>query len=215
MNPIKHLSKDQLTRYVCNQMNGFFPDDHVVCPGDLSGAMGEAIGRIVTCVNSVRAWKIDEFDHLHSSQNCIFLQYLANSLWKLGGDTRICTKLFLLNKALNGFDCFFDCGLPERMFIGHSVGIVIAKNTFPDRLALYQGVTIGRIGDRFPRFLGGALLYPNSSVIGDCEIGANTVIAPGCNIVHHSTPGNCVVMANGREYLHRDAKVAHLDEIFR
>lgn len=215
MSTIKNLSRNELAEYVSRQLNHFFPDQHPVSADVFSPVMEEAVERIITCINSVRAWKMDEFDYLHSAQYCIFLQYLANSFWKSGGDPQVCIKLFYLNKVLNGFDCFYDCELPDRMFIGHSVGIVIAKNRFPDYLALYQGVTIGRVADRFPKFLGGALLYPNSSVIGGCVIGANTVISPGCNVVHHETPGNCVVLANGREYVHKPSKASHLDEIFR
>lgn len=215
MNYLKHLTRAELAEYVSRQLNNFFPDNAPVHPEVFEPVLDEAIGRIITCINAVRAWRMDQFDHLHSSQYCLFIHYLSNSLWKTGGDPKVCTKLFYLNKVLNGFDCFYDCELPARMFIGHSVGIVIAKNSFPDYLALYQGVTIGRTGDRFPKFLGRALLYPNSSVIGGCEIGPDTVVSPGCNVVHHTTPGHCVVFANNHDYTHKPAKKSHLDEIFR
>lgn len=215
MSRIKKPSPQELGEFISRQVNHLFPDKFPVDPRQLMPVMDEAIGRIITCVNSVRAWKPDQFDYLHSSQHSIFVQYLSNSLWRSGGDPDVCTKLFYLNKAVNGFDCFFDCELPERMFIGHSVGIVIAKNRFPDYLAIYQGATIGRTADKVPRFAGRALLYPNSSVVGDCEIGSGTVISAGCNVINHSTPGNCFVFADGRRYLHKPAERTQLDEIFR
>src|SRR3546814_5845686 len=52
-------------------------------------------------------------------QYTIFLFYLANTAWRKLRAERVCTKLFYLNKALNGFECFYDTELPEVFFIGH------------------------------------------------------------------------------------------------
>jgi hypothetical protein len=56
----------------------------------------------------VKLWNKDKFDYLHSSQYCIFVYFLSNTIWKQSGDTILPTKLFILNKALNGIDLFYD-----------------------------------------------------------------------------------------------------------
>src|SRR3546814_2135485 len=85
-----------------------------VCSSDL-----DALARLERCIAGVRMWQAGEFDHLHSSQYTIFLYYLANTAWRKLRAERVCTKLFYLNKALNGFECFYDTELPEVFFIGH------------------------------------------------------------------------------------------------
>ena len=37
------------------------------------------------------------------------------------------------------------------------------------------------------------MLYPNSAIIGRCEIGAGSVIAQGISVVNRDTPGDCMV----------------------
>ena len=74
----------------------------------------------------------------------------SNTIWRGAGNDHVCTKLFYLNKALNGFSCFYDNELPERFFIGHSVGIVLVRARYPEYFAIYQNCTVGRHGDKLP-----------------------------------------------------------------
>jgi serine O-acetyltransferase len=126
-------SRADLLRYVVRQLDHFFPDNAAGVQDAVDAHLDAALIRLERCINEVRMWKPGQFDALHSSQYTIFLYCLANSLWRSGGSTdsnmRVCTKLFLLNKALNGIDCFYEIELPEVFFIGHSVGIVLAKAT--------------------------------------------------------------------------------------
>ena len=124
-------------------------------------------------------WTPGRFDHLHSSQYTIFLYYLANTIWRGGGERAVCNKLFGLNKALNGIDLFYEIELPEVFFIGHSVGIVLAKATYGNRLVLYQNSTVGKNHGEAPVLGDGVVMYPNTAIIGRCEIGAGTVVEPG------------------------------------
>src|SRR3990167_5876802 len=82
------------------------------------------------------------------------------------GDTAAGTRLFLMNKALNGIDLFYEIAMPEVFYIGHSVGIVLAKATYGNYLVLYQNSTVGRHLSRVPVLGEGVILYPNTAVIG-------------------------------------------------
>jgi serine O-acetyltransferase len=83
--------------------------------------------------------------------------------------------------------------MPEYFAIGHTVGMVFAKACYGNFLVMHQGCTVGRNGNDRPTLEEGVILYPNSSVIGRCLVRANTVIAPGVQLVNQDTPGNCYV----------------------
>ena len=187
-------SSDALLNYVGRQLDTFFPDGRRDAEGPaLQAHLEPALQRLERCIAEVRMWTPGQFDHLHSSQYTTFLYYLANTLWRAGGGRPLCNKLFGLNKALNGIDLFYEIELPEIFFIGHSVGIVLAKARYGNRLVLYQNSTVGKNHGEAPVLGDGVVMYPNTAIIGRCEIGAGTVVSQGTSIVNRSTPGNCMV----------------------
>jgi serine O-acetyltransferase len=212
---LKDMSKASLADYVAAQMGHFFPDGQNGLRDCVVRDLDETLDRVQTCVNAVRLWTENEFDYLHSSQYCTFLYYLSNTAWRNRQDQRLCTKLFLLNKALNGFDCFYNNVLPDKFFIGHSVGIVLARTTFSNYLVLYQNSTVGKNHGEAPVLGEGVVLYPNSAIIGRCNIGPSTVIAQGCSIINQDTPGDCYVFSNDGELTFKKPKRNVLADIFR
>ena len=191
-------SRADLLRYVVRQLDHLFPDEAASVHGLLDAHLDTALLRLERCINAVRMWKPGQFDALHSSQYTIFLYYLANTLWRSGGDPRVCTKLFLLNKALNGIDCFYEIELPEVFFIGHSVGIVLAKATYGERLVVYQNATVGKNHGTAPVLEAGVIMYPNSAVIGRCVVREGSVIAQGVSVINQDTLPNCLVFQGER-----------------
>ena len=124
-------SQESLARYVIAQINMIAPDGRAQdFRPVIDACLGEALERTGRCIDGVRWWKQGEFNVLHSSQHCIFLYYLANTVAKRTGDTAAATRLFLVNKALNGIDLFYEIEMPNVFFIGHSVCIVLAKATY-------------------------------------------------------------------------------------
>lgn len=196
---IKNLNSSQLNQYICDQLNHLFPDPYKILPIQIKPHLDEALERIIVCINSVKAWPNDSFDYLHSSQYCQFLYYLSNTLWSKTKNENLCTKLFYLNKTLNGFECFYDNSLPDKFFIGHSSGIVLVRNTYSNYLVLYQGATVGKNHDATPILGEGVVLYPHSSVIGRCNIGDRSVISQGTRVINQDTPGNCYVFNQNKK----------------
>ncbi len=188
-------SASALVNYVLRQLDNFFPDGASDQRPALDAHIEPALKRLQHSINAVRWWPEDEFDHLHSSQYTIFLYTLAHTLWRAGVPRPLCNKLFGLNKALNGIDLFYEIEMPEVFFIGHSVGIVLAKATYGERLVLYQGCTVGKSHGVVPVIGANVLMYPGSAIIGRCHIGAGSVIAQGVGVVNQSTPGDCLVFA--------------------
>ena len=205
-----------LANYVERQLAHFFPDGASDQRQPLDAHIDAALKRLQHTINAVRWWPQDEFDHLHSSQYAIFLYLLASSLWRAGVPRPLCNKLFGLNKALNGIDLFYEIDMPEVFFIGHSVGIVLAKATYGERLVLYQGCTVGKNHGVAPVIGANVVMYPGSAIIGRCQIGAGSVIAQGVGVVNQSTPGDSLVYAGraGRLQFKPVAQDAEAD-IFR
>ena len=213
---LKDITREELVGYLTAQLNNAFPDQR---QGDVAAGidrdLDESLDRLKTCIDAVRMWTPNTFDYLHSSQHCILVYYLSNTIWRNREDERLCTKLFGLNKALHGFDCFYNTVLPDRFFIGHSVGIVLARVSFADYLVLYQNATVGKNHGQGPVLGQGVVLYPNSAIIGDCRIGARSIIGQGCSVIDQDTPGDTYVFSNGGQLAFKDPKRDVLADIFR
>lgn len=132
------------------------------------------------------------FDPLVSGQYATFLYYLAHALRE---DPETATHLFLLNKALNGIDLFYDVVMPDHFLIGHTVGMVFAKASYGDFCVFHQGCTVGRILDDRPVLGDGVIVYPGAAIIGRCHVKQNTVVSAGVQVINTDTPGNCIVFA--------------------
>lgn len=213
---LKNTSRDQLTEYLLKQLSNFFPDSQMDIQVTLERNLDEALARVNVCINAVKLWRLDEFDYLHSSQYATFLYFLSNTIWRNEKNERVCTKLFYLNKALNGIDCFYEVEMPDIFFIGHSVGIVLAKAHYSNYFVVYQNSTVGKNHGIAPVLEEGVVMYPNTAIIGGCHIGKDTVVAQGVSVVSHDTPGSCIVFAGEQgNYVFKQANRNVLADIFR
>lgn len=210
-------SRQSLIDYTCAQVSTFFPDgkDDVVRT-QVSRHIDDALARLGRCIDSVRMWKQGQFNYLNSSQYCIYLYYLSNTIWRHERDGAVPTRLFLLNKTLNAIDLFYEIEMPEVFFIGHSVGIVLAKATYSNYLVLYQNSTVGKNHGIAPVIGEGVVMYPNTAIIGRSQVADGTILAQGTSLINHDTPGNCIAF-NGVSGtpLFKPAKRAVLEDIFR
>lgn len=210
-----HSSRDGLLDYVAAQLAHFFPDRGGDARPVLDRDLDEALARLGRSINAARMWTPDEFDYLHSSQYTMFLYFLANTVWRNQENERLCTKLFYLNKALNGIDLFYRIKMPDIWFIGHSVGVVFADATYGEYLAVYQNATVGKNHGVAPRLGEGVVLYPNSAIIGDCTIGPRTFLAQGQSIIDQDTPGDCTVFSENGKLTFRKPSRNLLTDFFR
>lgn len=208
-------SPAQLLGYVNAQLDRFFPDGADERPV-LERHLPRTLERLAVCVESVLAWTPGRFSHLQTSQYATFLYFLANTVWRAEGPVAACPKLFALNKALNAIDLFYEIELPKVFFIGHSVGVVLAKAVYGEHLVLYQNATVGRNHGRTPVIGAGTILYPNSAIIGGCNVGAGTVLAQGASLIDQDTPGDCLVFRQqGPKAFIKPARRNYLEEYFR
>lgn len=187
---IINIESDCLAAYVRNQINNLFPTGNELQLDLIDEYLFASLRRLYRCINQIKIWAPDQFDILHSSQYCIFLYFLSNTIWREEQARSVCTKLFLLNKALNSIDCFYEIELPEVFFIGHSVGIVLAKATYGNNLVLYQNSTVGKNNGYAPVIEDGVILYPNTAIIGKCVVRSRSVISQGTSVININTEPN-------------------------
>lgn len=216
MELISH-TQASLLDYTCTQLATFFPSgDAAALRSRLARHLPRALDRLAHCIDHVKMWKQGQFNYLNSSQYCLYLYYLSNTIWREDQDADSATRLFLLNKALNGIDLFYEIEMPDVFFIGHSVGIVLAKATYGNYLVLYQNSTVGKNHGVAPVLGEGVILYPNTAIIGRCNIGNNTVVSQGTGIVNRDTPGNCTVFpGTGGTLQFITPKRALIEDFFR
>lgn len=211
-----NITRSELIDYTSKQVKFLIPDNRFSVRPFLQTHVDEALIRLGKCINAVSLWNRNEFNYLHSSQYCTYLYFLSNTIWRNTGNVEICTKLFLLNKALNGIDCFYEINMPDIFFIGHSTGIVLAKANYSDYLVLYQNSTVGKNTGIAPVIEEGVVMYPNTAIIGRCNVKKNTVISQGVGIVNRDTPGNVMVFQkDNHDLTFKPLKRNILQEIFR
>jgi serine O-acetyltransferase len=210
-------TRQSLIDYTCAQVATFFPDGkNEAVRNQVSRHMDEALARLERCINAVRMWTPDRFNYLNSSQYCIYLYYLSNTIWRNERDATVPTRLFLLNKTLNAIDLFYEIEMPEVFFIGHSVGIVLAKATYGNYLVLYQNSTVGKNHGVAPVIGDGVVMYPNTAIIGRCQVRDGTILSQGTGLINQDSPGHCVVFAGAMgKPLFKPAKRVVLEDIFR
>lgn len=212
---IVRIGRQGLRDYLLAQLAQFFSDGQPVA-APIDACLDQALARTGRCIDEVRAWPQGRFDYLHSTQYCTFLYFLANTVAASGAERDVCTKLFLLNKALNGIDLFYEIEMPEVFFIGHSVGIVLAKATYGNYLVLYQNSTVGKNHGVAPVLGEGVVMYANSAIIGRCQVGDGSVLSQGTGVINRDVPGQCVVYpGTGGELVFKPSKRDALADIFR
>jgi serine O-acetyltransferase len=215
MMEILRMDRDRLLRYVAQQLHHTLPDDFDPRP-DLDAHLDEALARLQVCINAVRPWRENQFNPLHSTQYCSFLYFLAHTIWQRTRTTDTPTRLFLLNKALNGIDLFYEIEMPPIFFIGHSVGIVFAKATYGNYLVVYQNSTVGKNHGVAPVLGEGVVMYAGTAIIGGCQVGDGTVLSQGTSLVNTNTPGHCTVYpGQGGQVVFKPTRRDALQDIFR
>lgn len=210
-------TRESLVSYVTRQCAAVVPDGREAAFGKAVEAhIHEALERMHRCINGCAPWRPDEFNVLQSSQHTIFLYYLANTIWRRSGDTAAATRLFLMNKAFNGIDLFYEIAMPEVFYIGHSLGIVLAKATYGNYLVLYQNSTVGRHKDQIPVIGDRVVLYPNTAVVGRTVVENDSVISQGASVINKRVPAGSMAFADkGGELAFRPRPDDLLKEYFR
>jgi serine O-acetyltransferase len=212
----RSLDDDALEAYLGRQLAAHFPDE---TPLRLHGVVREAAERARVCFAGIRHPAFGDgdtviFDHLHGDQYTMFLYYASHTAFA-GGDLGLAKKLFLLNKALNGFFCMYDTVLPPVMFLNHVLGTVIGRGTYGNYLLVTQNVTFGKDRDAAPVVGEGVIVYGGALIAGATTIGDRSVIAANAALRDADVPAGSVVAGSSPELTIRPRKRLLAEAFFR
>ncbi|MCM3750204.1 hypothetical protein M3223_22975 [Paenibacillus pasadenensis] len=201
------LNINDLKTYVMRQINNFFPDDRLSLTDPLlMKSFNQAMERSEYCFRHVALKTYHDkdttfFSHLHSDQYSVFLWFLSNSVWREFQDAELASKMFYLNKVLNGFICMYDAEMPNIFLVLHGGGIVLGKASYSDFFVCCQGCTVGAVHGVYPSLGKGVAMAPQSTIVGNCIIG------------DHSTIGNQALLRNknlkSKSLYYRDIDTGH------
>lgn len=192
------LPPDVLQGYVLKLIAHQLPDGYVPDPG-LLRYFGRTLERVEHCFSRIQRKYFHEagvtvFDHMNGDHMAMLLYYFSNTVWRETGDTELPTRLFYVNKVLHGIDIFYSLAMPDIFLLVHPVGTVLGHADYKDYLVIYQNCTVGAITNVYPKFGQGTILYSRTSVLGDCHLGDDVVVAANAFLVDSNVPANTIVV---------------------
>ena len=129
----------------------------------------------------------------HSDEYATFLIFLAREFY-LNGNIELAESVYLINRRLNSFDCFYTREMPDIFHLEHPIGSVIGQAKMQNYLTIYQGVSIGgNLKMEYPTIEEGVVFFSNSTVIGSSNIGSNSAIGAGVQIYNKNIIDNSAV----------------------
>lgn len=155
--------------------------------------LAKAKERYLYCLSRKKIKHLPARILLHADEYTSFLYFLASQAWR-DNCVELAELSYIVNRRLNGFDCFYTRELPEVFHLEHPIGTIIGQATFGNFLVVYQGVSIG--GDmklRYPVFGNGVALFAKSSVIGSAFVASNCAIGAGVQIYGDAIPQGTAV----------------------
>ena len=176
--------KNQIEDYLTNQL----------AFADISDYLEAAYKRALYCFsrNTNKYFKKGTIDVHHTGQYAILLCYLARVAFE-AGDRETADCVYALNKALHGFDIFYEVELPNVFFMEHPVGTVLGRAKYSDRLFLGQNVTVGGNKGCYPTIGENVCLHAGCMVVGDSHLGNNIEVSAQAFIRDEVIPDNCLV----------------------
>ena len=119
----------------------------------------------------------------------------SNILWK---DERHTMALYIQNRSSEvfGVDIHPAATIDSPVMIDHATGVVIGETAkIKKNVSIFQGVTLGgntfTQEDRHPKIDEGVSIYASSTILGNINVGRNSVVAAGSlvldNVAENST----------------------------
>ena len=199
------LQKPQLLNYVLRQVNHYFPDGREMVENDLLPVFDHTIMRVEYCFSKINNkyffdGQYSVFNHLHGDQYCIFLYYLSNTMFRNGIDTGLCSKIYLLNKALHGLDAYFEVELPDIFLVIHPLATVLGRAKYSNYLLVYQRCGIGSNRNIYPNLGQFLTLHPGSAILGKSDISDGCSIAAESLVLDMDLTHNSMYIGNPKEH---------------
>jgi serine O-acetyltransferase len=157
------------------------------------------------------------FDYLNTHYSTSLLYWLGNRIYAKESSeaSSICEKLYLLNRAINSVDLYYKIEMPNHFLVSHGLGTVFSKSSYSDYLVVFHNVTIGVKDSVYPVFGERVIVYPNSTIVGACTIGAGSVLGTGLTLIDTNIPINSVVYVKNGEIHIKPNTSNEIEKYFR
>jgi serine O-acetyltransferase len=189
------LPAAELARYLAVQIERAFPDGR---RHELRAVVDTALTRVEHAFGHIvlRGYSRNgeaTFSHLQGDQYAVFLYFASHAAWRDAENEDLASRLFLLNKSLNGLVCMYDTVLPDVFVLVHTVGTVLGKANYGNYFVAAQNVTVGTDRDQRPTFGERVVLYGGSTVIGAARIGNRVTVATNAVVRSCEIPSRSIV----------------------
>lgn len=203
---ILEIDKTAIINLVCRQVDNSFTlseEEKKQIEASFDDALASCEENFVHTSNKyysreVNGVRVAYFNPFHSVQWMIFLYYLGHTIFKKDNSTKICDKLYYLNKLMNGLDIFYAIDLPKHFGAEHPVGTVLGRATYGENFFFYQGCTVGGFHQKngtiaYPVIGDNVKMFANSTIIGNSHIGNGVKVGAGAIIKNQDIPQNAIV----------------------
>lgn len=139
----------------------------------------------------------------------VYIHRVAHFLYKLKVPV-IPRLISQISRFLTGIEIHPGAKIGKGFFIDHGAGVVIGETAvIGDNVTLYQGVTLGgtgkQKGKRHPTIGNNVMIGGEAMVLGNIEVGDNSVIGAGA-LVTKSVCSGCTVVGNPARVIVREGK---------
>ena len=143
----------------------------------------------------------------NSNQYGQFLLILARAL-NIAGQGALADKVFGLNKMLNSCDIYHAVQLPKSFYIDHTLGIVVGRGQFSNRLFLSQHCTIGSNpgSPDYPTLGEDNYLMAHVTLVGNIKSGDRIIYAAGAFVKDLEIPSDCIVFGRSPDHVIKPLK---------
>lgn len=199
------IPSEQLKQLVGRQLANLFDLAETERPA-LDRAVDTALARCHHCFARLanKYYRRDGevyFNPFHSGQYGIFLYFLANTLFQQGtqAPANLADRVYYLNKALNGFDLYYEVNMPAVFSMDHAVGSVIGRGTFGDHFFFSQNCTVGNNHGLYPVLGRNVQMLSGAKIIGQAVVGDNVIIAADAFVKDEVIPDCAIVFGRSPE----------------
>lgn len=147
--------------------------------------------------------------------HAMFFYRINHFLWKNCHLKLIARLLSQIARFFTGIEIHPGATIGRRLVIDHGMGVVIGETTIiGDDCLLYQGVTLGGVGTgehkvkRHPTLQNNIMVSAGAKIIGDVNIGDNTIIGAQ-TVVLTDVPPNCTVVGVPAYIVKENGKKIH------
>ncbi len=132
------------------------------------------------------------FNLYHSGQYATFLYFLSQEAFK-NQNKVLADKIYYLNKMLNCCELYYEVKMPNIFFFDHPLGSVMGRAVYGNYFIFTQNCTVGNNHGIYPKLGEYVRLFPNSTIIGNSNIGDNVFISAGALVKDQDIPDNRIV----------------------